>query len=338
MKNQILTALSLILTVALSACSDAEVGTKKRPFTMYFIPSVEAETISRSADDMTTYLSKAVSQALYSKDEGFYIKSAVPTSYIAVVEAFGTKKADFATFNTFSYVLAKDIKKYDIEALLLVLRGHDERTYKAQIIAHKNSGIKSLEDIQGKKFAFTDPASTSGYILPKKLLDDKGIKPSETVFAQKHDNVVTMIYQGQVQAGSTYYSSPEEKMVNGKKEMVIRDARSRVKTQFPDVEDKVRIIGFSEDVPNEPWVIRTQLFKDEEKNQRVKSIIKNAILEYVKTDSGKETLKALATGTGLASVTDQEYDGVRKAILSANLNLEELAAPKKKKEEAKKKM
>jgi D-methionine transport system substrate-binding protein len=67
--------------------------------------------------EMAKFVSKYVSQKIYNKDEGFYVKSSVPTSYIAVVEAFGTKKADFATFSTFAYILTRDIKKYPIEAV-----------------------------------------------------------------------------------------------------------------------------------------------------------------------------------------------------------------------------
>ena len=41
------------------------------------------------------------------------------------------------------------------------------------------------------------------------MFEKMGIKPSETVFAMRHDNVVTMVYQGQVAAGATYYAPPD---------------------------------------------------------------------------------------------------------------------------------
>ena len=67
---------------------------------------------------------------------------------------------------------SKDIKKYDVEAIFTVVRNNNEMTYKSQIITRKDSGINSLKDLNGKSFAFTDPASTSGYILPSKLLQN----------------------------------------------------------------------------------------------------------------------------------------------------------------------
>ncbi|MEI7440470.1 MAG: phosphate/phosphite/phosphonate ABC transporter substrate-binding protein, partial [bacterium] len=208
---------SLGLFSLLISCSESKVGTKNRPFAMYFIPSVDAQKLTNVSAEMAKFVSKYVSQKIYNKDEGFYVKSSVPTSYIAVVEAFGTKKADFATFSTFAYILTRDIKKYPIEALVLTKRANGEKTYKGQIIARADSGIKSLADLKGKTFAYTDASSTSGFILPSKMLKDQGIQVKNSVFALKHDNVVTMVYQKQVDAGATYYSSPETVEVNGKK-------------------------------------------------------------------------------------------------------------------------
>ncbi|MCB0413407.1 MAG: phosphate/phosphite/phosphonate ABC transporter substrate-binding protein [Bdellovibrionales bacterium] len=322
----------------LLGCNDPEVGSKERPFTMYFVPSVDSQTIAKTAGDLIKFVEKEVSQELYGKDEGFYIKSAIPTSYIAVVEAFGTGRAEFATFNTFSYILTKDVKKYPIEAILTVIHGNGESTYKGQIIARSDSKINSIEDLAGKKFAFTDPASTSGFILPSQLLKEKGINLGEVVFAQKHDNVVTMVYQGQVDAGATYYSSPFTEEVNGKKVSKIQDARARVMTQFPDVEKKVKIVGFTEDIPNEPWVIRTNIYKDNEKNLKLKNAMTKALLAYAQTEHGKKELAEIYSVHGLVPANDDKYNGIRKTIAEQPVNLEEILNKKnlKKKSQAKK--
>lgn len=316
----------IMLTLISIGCTQAPVGSKQRPFTMYFVPSSDAQGILASGTQIANYVSKAISQKLYQKDTGFYVKAAVPTSYVAVVEAFGTNKADFAALTTFAYILAKDFKKYDVEAILSIERYGNERTYKGQIITHKDSGIKSLEDLSGKKFAYVDPASTSGFILPAQMFKDKNIKLGETIFAQKHDNVVTMVYNKQVDAGATFYQSPKVSEVNGKTVTEINDARARVKAQFPDVEDKVKIIGFTQDVPTEPWVLRSHLLKDEAKNAQLKAWISDALLEYAKTTEGLATIKALAMGTGIFPVNDSHYDLVRKIIKDSNLDVVKLSS------------
>lgn len=332
MKRLLLVSLALS---ALSACSGSEVGSKKRPFTMYFVPSVDAQQIATESQQLVEYVSKEVSQELYGKTDGFYVKSAVPTSYIAVVEAFGTNKADLAAVNTFSYILAKDIKKYPVDAIFSIVRGKDERTYKGQIIVRADSGIKSLKDLNGKKIAYTDPASTSGFILPAQLLKKEGVPPSETMFAQKHDNVVMMVYQKQVDAGATFYSPPEIVEENGKKIEKLRDARGRVATQFPDVGEKVKILAFTDEIPNEPWIMRTNLYKEDgAKSAKVREAVTRAITKFSLTNDGKRVLDLLYGVSGLAPTTDETFKEIRATVMQANLNLEQMlldeAAKKKK--------
>jgi phosphonate transport system substrate-binding protein len=221
--------LASLLLVVLAGCSDAPVGSAERPLTMYFVPSVDAEGLALRSSDLKEAVELYVSQRLYGKDTGFYVEAAIPASYIAVVEAFGTKRADFAAFNTFAYVLARDIKGYNVEPMFTIARGEngDEATYSGQIIVRADSGIESVEDLAGRTFAYVDPASTSGFVLPRAYLQEHGVELGEVVFAQKHDNVVTMVYQGQVDAGATYYSLPARREVDGRIVEDIRDARMR---------------------------------------------------------------------------------------------------------------
>lgn len=317
---------AMITAGSFAACTPAPIGSKSRPFTMYYIPSVDSQTIATTADELSSFVSQYVSQKLYQKNEGFYVKTAIPQSYIAVVEAFGTKRADFAALTTFAYVLAKDIKKYPVEAVLEVIRNESDRTYKGEIIVHRDSGIKDFKELKGKKFAFTDPASTSGYILPKKLFKDAGIELGEMVFGQRHDNVVTMVYQKQVDGGAVYYSAPETIVENGKKIQRPTDARMRVITQFPDVLDKVRVIAYTMEIPNEPWVLRTNLVDDPEENKKLKTYVVEALIAFSKTPQGKSLINVLAAGSGLIQIDDSEYNEIRKIVLDSNLDIEKLVS------------
>jgi phosphonate transport system substrate-binding protein len=292
---------------------------------MYFVPSVDAEGIALSADKITSYLEYAMSQRLHQGERAFYIESAIPTSYIAVVEAFGSNKADFSALNTFSYILAHDIKEYPLEAVLSVVRGEDERTYRGEIITHVASGIERLEDLQGKKFAFTDPASTAGFIMPSKLLHDRGIEIGEHVFGNKHDVVVTMVYQRQVDAGACYYSPPKTEITaEGDTITVIRDARAKVLTQFPDVAEKVKILAFTGEIPNDPWVVRTNIFADRGRQEAFVEALVSSLLEFAATEEGKQALEELYSVSGLVRADDSTYDPLRDALGSSGVDLEEL--------------
>jgi phosphonate transport system substrate-binding protein len=285
-------AVSAVSAVA-HAQEDKTLGTRKNPLKMSMVPSADATKILANM--------KPVAQCL-EKETGYFIEISVPNNYIVVAESLGSKKVDVAFLPTFGYVLAKE--RYGAEALLKASR-HGETTYKSAILVPANDKIKSIKDLAGKKMAFVDPASTSGHILPKKLLADNGVRLGEEVFAGKHDVVVTMIYQGQVDAGAVYYNAP----VDGK----IRDARERVLTQFPDVEKKVKILQLTEDIPNDPIVVRKDL------SAEMKGKISKAFMTCVA--SNVESFKGINNSDALAPVKDSDYDGLRKTIADLKIDV-----------------
>jgi phosphonate transport system substrate-binding protein len=260
-------------------------GTEKNPVKLFFVPSVDVKVIEDSSKTMKEYLEKST---------GYKFEISIPQSYVAVVEAFGTSRADVAALNSFGYILANE--KYGAQAKLTVLR-HGSSTYQSQFITKMGKGIKKIEDLKGKKIAFVDPASTSGYLLPMKMLKDKTVEPSETVFAMKHDNVVSMVYNDQVDAGATFYSPSDAEG--------IQDARRLVRTQYPDVEAKVEIIQLSDPIPNDPIVFRKDM------PEEMKTKIATAFMEFVKTEEGKKAFKAVYGVDDIKTATDTDYDAVR---------------------------
>lgn len=276
-------------------------GTLKNPVKLYFTPSVDAEKITLSAKPLIKFLEK---------ETGYYFETAVPTSYIAVVEAFGTDRADIAIINSFSYLLAHE--KYGANAVLRIIRTGNQAFYRGQIIVRTDSGIDRLEDLNEKSIAYVDASSASGYILPSALLRKKGIKPSRETFAMKHDNVVTMVYQRQVDAGATFYSPPHP--VTGEP----LDARLRVKKQYPDVFDKIKILALTDSLPNDPVVFRKGM------SRVMVERIKNALLKFANSEEGKKVMPDIYSMEGLMEANDSDYDFLRKLIRESGLNLVEI--------------
>lgn len=301
-------SLPILVFIIASTARDLEegaLGTKSNPIKLYFTPSVDAKRISFNAKALINYLEK---------ETGYYFTTALPASYIAVVEAFGTGKADIASINTFSYLMAN--AKYGAQAKLIIVRDNDEASYRGAFIARTNSGIDSLQDLNGKSFAYVDPSSTSGYILAKAVLDSLNIHPSETVFAMRHDNVVTMVYQGQVDAGAIYYDPPDPKTGQ------VYDARMRVESQFPDVVKKVKVIGFTPKIPNDPWVFRKGM------PEEMKNKIIDALLKFVKTPEGAEALYNIYDVRGFIRAKDSDYDQLRKLLEREHISFENLVKKK----------
>ena len=284
--------LSFVVLVSTFGCTRdrGALGSTENPVKMFFVPSVDVRLLEDTSSKLKTYLEAHTP---------YHFKIAIPPSYVAVIEAFGTDRADVASINPYGYVLARD--KYGVEARLVTER-FGETTYKSQILARSDSGIKRLEDLKDKRLAFVDPASLSGYLLPMKYLRDRGIRPKATTFAMRHDNVISMIYQGQVDAGATFYSPPER----GE----IQDARRLVRAQYPDIEKKVKIVTLTSPIPNDPIIFRKDLPED------MKVKIADAMIDFAKTPIGRETLLKLSSITGMVRCTDRDFDTTREMVKS----------------------
>jgi phosphonate transport system substrate-binding protein len=292
--------LCVVLFLLLTSCTHhrEELGSEENPVKFFFVPSVDVQVIENTANAVKKYLEA---------NTPYKFKVVIPNNFIAVVEAFGTDRADIASINTFGYMLAHD--RYGAEARLTVIR-YGESTYKGEFLARAGGPIRKIEDINGKKFAYVDPASVSGYMLPLKIFKEKKIKPKETVFAMTHDNVVSMVYQGQVDAGAAFYSPPEKNL--------IQDARRLVKTQHPDVEEKIKIIGLTDAIPNDPIVFRKGM------PEEMKKKIVDAMLKFASTSEGKAAMVPWSSVDGLIPASDKDYDSVREMMKTLGKSVSEM--------------
>lgn len=86
--------------------------------------------------------------------------------------------------------------------LLVAPEAYGETVYYSYIIVHKDSHIKSFEDLKGKKFAFTDPMSNTGKLVPDYMLARIGKTPDtffgKYVFTYAHDKSIKAVAQGVV--------------------------------------------------------------------------------------------------------------------------------------------
>ncbi len=282
----------LLVVVQLIGCSqNAPLGTKKNPIKMYFVPSMEAGKIVTSGKEIADYLQG---------ETGYFFKVAVPTSYASVIEAIGTKETDIAWLATFAYILANE--KFGAEVELTTVRNGLEN-YKGQFVALAESGIEDINDIEGKIIAYTDAASTSGYIYPSALLSKKGIKPARSLFAGGHPQAILSVYQGTADVGCTFWSPPDE---NGD----IRDARRAVIDTYPDIVEKIVIIGYTEWIPNDTVTFRKGFPVD------MKTKIVDTLVEFANTEEGHQILLDLLDIDNFVRSNDSDYDVVRETLQS----------------------
>ncbi len=113
-------------------------------------------------------------------------------SNAAQIEAMRAGRLHITGFNTGSNPLAVNCAGFVPFAMMADKAG--AFGYEMEIITHPGSGVTKVEDIKGKKLAFTSETSNSGYKAPSALLRDKfGLEPVKDftpVFSGKHDNSI----------------------------------------------------------------------------------------------------------------------------------------------------
>ena len=119
----------------------------QRAVQMLFVPSVEQGTLVRRGDELARFIRE---------DTGLTLRSQVPTSYAAVIQALGAGQADVAWIPAFAYVLAN--ARYGAEARLQVVRSVDRY---AIVVTRSAAGEpEGLEQLTDRRIAF--PRSVGG--------------------------------------------------------------------------------------------------------------------------------------------------------------------------------
>lgn len=274
-------------------------GSFDRPIVIAFVPSQETSKILKSGDAIASALSSAT---------GLKFKAQVPISYAATIEGMCSAKVDVAFLTPLSYVLAND--KGCADFLTASVR-NGLPTYRGQIRVRADSGITDICELKGKKFAFTDAVSTSGTLYPTLLFKTKCGANSATeffgasnvVFAGGHDRSMIALYGGQVDGAASFIDAATDV------------APAAVKL-ISDIVTKTKRIAETEDIPGDPQTVRKGIPAE------LKEKIRQALLDYAKTDAGKKAIFDLYSIEGFAVIPDASYDKVRDAAKLAGINLE----------------
>jgi phosphate/phosphite/phosphonate ABC transporter binding protein len=138
--------------------------------------------VPRGSDDPVTAVRRFKPLTEYLAQElGRPIELVLRGSYREVLEAFGRNEVDVVVGTALNFVRARQRHG----AMALVKRVTEEgTTYTSVFVALESSQARRLEDLRGKRIAFSDPSSTSGYVMPRLMLARIGVSDPASFFVQ----------------------------------------------------------------------------------------------------------------------------------------------------------
>ena len=161
--------------------------------TLWVHPYLPATELINKFSPLAAYLSKKCGQPIEVK---------ISQSYKSHMERVGEGRVDLAYMGPSPYV--KMTHTYGKKTVLACLEVNGKPFFHGMIITLKNSAIKTLQDLQGKKFAFGDPNSTMSHLVPRYMLWQAGIDVEDLEnhqFLGSHNNVALGVLGGYYDAG-----------------------------------------------------------------------------------------------------------------------------------------
>lgn len=258
--------------------------------TVGLIPSEDSRAMIANSQAMMDMLSKAL---------GMPVKPFVAADYNGVIEALRSKRLDVAYLGPFSYVLGTTVA--DIEAFAVAETKKAGRTfYRSQVIAHKSSGIKTVNDLKGRTFAFVDPSSTSGHLFPKAGLMKAGLNTDKdfgrVIFSGSHDSNAIAVQNKKIDAAAIA-------------DRILDAAISKGLAKREDIQ----IVWESDPIPESPTVWRRDLPAD------LKRRIQAAFLEVKDIPWSDQGVL-----NGFKPTNDEAYNVIRDTAKLLNLDLKKM--------------
>ncbi len=261
----------------------------ENPATLTFSIIPTEETIQELTiyKPVIDYLSK-----MTEKKVEFYM----PTSYSTVVEALIGKWVDVAVLGPYSYVIANS-KDPDVQVFATYAKkpGHIQEEgpgYKAALITRKDSKFATIESLKGSVIGLTDPASTSGNLVPRVVFTKVINEPLEKYFKKivytgGHDLSTMAVYEGKVDAAF---------VATHRFDNVVE--RGMVK------KEDFNYLWYSPAVPQDPFVYRGSLCPD------LRQKIEETFLTLQNEPECSEFLKNVNSNK-FVKMTSADYDVIR---------------------------
>lgn len=195
------------------------------------------------------------------------VRFVLSPDYETIGDLMARKMIDLAWLTPASY--SKVGRKVGCKILCKTFR-RGKPTYKSHIVVRADSTYQTLADLKGTRFAYVDRNSTSGFIMPNRLLAEAGFPDplvffKEATFTHSHTESLRLLKEGAFDAAAVYENA----------------------ARTVDEPEKIRLLMESPPIPNDPIVVRPDL------DPTLVARIKDLFLRMHELDSGKAGLQKL---------------------------------------------
>ncbi len=217
-------------------------------------------------------------------------------TYAEVNDLVRSGDVDMALVCTSAYVQGHDAFGMDLLAAPVV-RGRT--VYHSVLIVQASSTARSMAELEGHVFAFTDPMSNSGRAYPTHLVRQLGKTPESffgrTFFTYSHDDAIRAVAAGTADGAAV-------------DSLVFENALAR----DPALGNRVRVIHRSPPFGIPPAVVGPGV------RPQLREALREALLGLDRTDEGRAALAAAGIDR-FTMVDDSAYDSVRDLVAVAGL-------------------
>ena len=294
MKKILLALFSFIFVFSIVGCSTkTETKKEEKVIKMGFVPLKNSEKLVEDLKPISDYLSERL---------GVKVEAFTASNYIGVVEGLGSGSVDFGIIPPFSSLLAQ---KQSNAKPILTSKGKTEKPgYTAELYVRKDSGIKSLQDVKGKKVAFVDPSSSSGYIYPGAMLVNAGLNLDKDIsyqFSGGHDKSLQLLLNKDVDVIATF---------DGVEDRYAKD--------FPQAKTDIQKLATSDMIPG--VMVTTSSKMDKELQEK----LEKALRDIEKDPKMKEMFTKMFSITGFTDVDQDAYKKVEATAKVMNVDLDKV--------------
>ena len=294
MKKLLLALFSFVFVFSIVGCS-AKTETKKeeKVIKMGFVPLKNSEKFVEDLKPISDYLTERL---------GVKVEAFTASNYIGVVEGLGSGSVDFGIIPPFSSLLAQ--KQSNAKPILTSKGKTGKPGYTAELYVRKDSGIKSLQDVKGKKVAFVDPSSSSGYIYPGAMLVNAGLNLDKDIsyqFSGGHDKSLQLLLNKDVDVIATF---------DGVEDRYAKD--------FPQAKTDIQKLATSDMIPG--VMVTTSGKMDKELQEK----LDKALRDIEKDPKMKEMFTKMFSITGFTDVDQDAYKKVEATAKIMNVDLDKV--------------